>query len=181
MTHQKRKTFYKIVIAGDPAVGKTSIRNVYFGKGFRSTYLVTLGADFGIKRLGEDVLQVWDLAGAVVFNKIRKNYYRGMHGVIFVFDITRNASFKSLRSWWDEMLNHNNYAVPAIFLGNKSDLLTERESDVSEQEINDFLEKLRDEHGFEFPYLSTSAKLGKNIDEAFSNLINEVQTRDIVK
>ena len=41
-----RKWNFKIVLAGDGAVGKTSIRERYMGKGFQSSYLKTIGADF---------------------------------------------------------------------------------------------------------------------------------------
>ena len=36
----------KITLLGDGAVGKTSIRNRYMGRGFKESHLMTIGADF---------------------------------------------------------------------------------------------------------------------------------------
>lgn len=46
------KSYFKICLIGDGGVGKTSLRETALGRGFESTYLLTIGADFttyGIK------------------------------------------------------------------------------------------------------------------------------------
>ena len=57
----------KIVLIGDAAVGKTSIRQRYLGKGFQKEHLTTLGAYFAaITKEVDDFqikYQIWDLAG----------------------------------------------------------------------------------------------------------------------
>lgn len=45
------KILMKVVLLGEGAVGKTSIRNAFMGKKFQSTYLITLGADFSVKEM----------------------------------------------------------------------------------------------------------------------------------
>ncbi|GAH71650.1 unnamed protein product [marine sediment metagenome] len=45
-TQQTSAYMIKLVLIGDSAVGKTSIRNNYLGKGFEKEHLTTLGADF---------------------------------------------------------------------------------------------------------------------------------------
>jgi hypothetical protein len=40
----------KIVLAGDGGVGKTAIRERYLGRGFQSKYMMTIGADFALKK-----------------------------------------------------------------------------------------------------------------------------------
>ena len=42
---------FKIVLIGDGAVGKTSLRRNYLGKSFRENYLMTIGADFSVKQV----------------------------------------------------------------------------------------------------------------------------------
>ena len=39
----------KVVLLGDFAVGKTSIKNQFLGKKFEPTYMATMGTDFLIK------------------------------------------------------------------------------------------------------------------------------------
>ena len=45
------KLVWKIVIIGDPAVGKTSIRRKYLGETTIKEYIYTIGADFATKRI----------------------------------------------------------------------------------------------------------------------------------
>ena len=55
------------------------------------------------------------------------HYYRNVSAVIFMYDITRKASFQALSVWLDE---YGNYAysgnVPKLIIGNKCDLGRER-------------------------------------------------------
>ena len=56
---------FKTLLLGDGAVGKTSIRERYMGKGFSGSYSKTVGADFASQRMKvEDnniTLQIFDL------------------------------------------------------------------------------------------------------------------------
>ena len=66
----KGKREANILLIGDGAVGKTSLANVYAGKGFQEVHMATLGLDF----ISKDVnpvsnpsdsynLKIWDTAG----------------------------------------------------------------------------------------------------------------------
>ncbi|MHA1288342.1 MAG: hypothetical protein ACTSPB_13135 [Candidatus Thorarchaeota archaeon] len=50
---------FKVVLMGDGSVGKTSLRRTYMGEGFRANYMITIGADFAVKKMqlagGHDV------------------------------------------------------------------------------------------------------------------------------
>ena len=69
----------KIVLAGDGAVGKTTLRRRYLGEGFQASYMMTIGADFAVKRVdigGKTItFQIWDLAGQPRFQMVRELYY----------------------------------------------------------------------------------------------------------
>ena len=61
----------KTVLIGDGNVGKTTLRERYMGHGFRSQYIMTIGADFAVRemkinnnKLADNVIrcQIWDLA-----------------------------------------------------------------------------------------------------------------------
>lgn len=48
-------------------------------------------------------LQLWDTAGQERFRKsMVQHYYRNVHAVLFVYDVTCPASFGSLSSWVEE-------------------------------------------------------------------------------
>lgn len=48
-------------------------------------------------------LQLWDTAGQERFRKsMVQHYYRNVHAVLFVYDVTCPTSFSNLTSWVDE-------------------------------------------------------------------------------
>lgn len=45
-------------------------------------------------------MQVWDTAGQERFRKsMVEHYYRNVHAVVFVYDVTKMASFRNLQTW----------------------------------------------------------------------------------
>jgi GTPase SAR1 family protein len=54
----------KIILIGDGAVGKTSLRNNFLGKSFDGEYMPTLGADFAIK----NILMLQDKTHSIVLS-----------------------------------------------------------------------------------------------------------------
>lgn len=52
-----------------------------------------------------------------------QHYYRNVHAVVFVYDVTNAASFRSLPAWIEECKQHAlGTEVPRILVGNKCDL-----------------------------------------------------------
>lgn len=162
----------KLVLIGDGAVGKTSIRKRYLGEGFEQEHLATLGADFAATtRVIDDTtikFQIWDLAGQPMFKSVRPRFFRGAFGALAVFDVTRRETFLNLSAWLDELYQYSGRGiVPAIILANKIDL---EDKQVSMEEVEDFVNKLNEqtqEKDIENFALETSAKTGQNIDKAF--------------
>jgi len=171
-----KKTFLmKIVLAGDGGVGKTALRERYLGRGFKSQYLMTIGADFALKTTdvgGKGVkFQIWDLAGQQRFQAVRSVYYNGCLAALLVYDITRRDSFEALGAWVDEIWKHNGKGViPIVLLGNKFDLADQVDDPVEEAEAIKFAKKLTEktkDKGFTVRHLNTSAKSGLNVPDAF--------------
>ena len=154
---------FKVIIIGDSGVGKTCLAlRVCAGK-FPQTNETTIGVDVKIKRIeisGEYIdLQLWDSAGQERFRYgIVPHYYRNVHAVIFVYDVTCKTSFESLHKWVNEM--HKNVGVadiiPQIIIGNKCDLHADRE--VSSSEANSLAST------FGLPLWETSAKSDMEFD-----------------
>jgi small GTP-binding protein len=169
-----REDLYKICMVGDGGVGKTAITEQFLGKGFSSNYHLTIGtnilthtADIDDKRIK---FQIWDLAGQQRFEFVRSTFYRGSHGIIMVFDLTRPETLVNLREWKFEILsNVGKNPLPVVLLGNKSDL--ENKQLIDNETINYFREELKMEFQHDsVPFLYTSALSGMNVLEAFEAL-----------
>jgi Ras-related protein Rab-18 len=67
----------------------------------------TIGADFKVKHLKlsnkQIKLTVWDTAGQERFRTLTPLYYRGVQGVVMVYDVTRHNSFNNLEHWLKEV------------------------------------------------------------------------------
>ncbi len=178
----------KVVLLGDAAVGKTSLRRRWMGEKFKGHYLMTIGADFSVKTIkvnfgGEPVFfkfQVWDLAGQVRFQVVREGYYKGAHGAILIYDITNMESYQNTPNWIYEFWKNNGRGVtPFILVANKIDLRNQIPHTIRPEYGNNYAAQLSEvtrPYGFEVPYLETSAKTGENVDQAFQ-LLGETITK----
>ena len=148
----------KVVMLGDPGVGKTSLVRKFVHNMFDDKYLSTLGAK-PTKRLikvGEDnlTMMIWDLAGQN-FN-LHPAYYAGAKGALLVCDLTRQETAESLLNWYNS-LKERAGDVPVRVLVNKSDL---REKQMDLEQFT----------SMGFKPMMTSAKTGENVDQAFQEL-----------
>ncbi|MFX0091909.1 MAG: Rab family GTPase [Candidatus Hodarchaeota archaeon] len=167
MSEEKLK--FKIVLGGDGAVGKTSLRKKYMGEGFEKEYLQTLGADFALhetKIEDSDIkFQIWDLAGQPLFSKVVKGYYEGCNGAIMVYDVTRPESMDNLKNWIDDLIKHGG-KMSVVIIGNKIDL----DRVVATEAGLNFATQVASDHGIKTKYIETSALTGENVQKAFETL-----------
>lgn len=179
---------FKVVLAGDGAVGKTSIREQYMGKGFSSDYLKTIGADFASKKItsGENQItyQIWDLAGQESYQAVRGTFYKGATAGLMVFDCQDPKTMTNLKNWIDEAIKGSDNGILVYFIiANKIDLVEERK--VSRDMALEFCNRLGTETGIRFYYCETSAKTGQNIQETFEflsfKLLESNNVKDLMK
>jgi small GTP-binding protein len=153
---------FKVPVAGDGAVGKTSLIIRYTQGTFSDTYKMTIGTSFAVRTVdfGNLVvkLQIWDLAGQPHFGSVRPLFYQGSTGVIYVFSVADRASFDHLTGWINEVQKTVG-PLTGILLGNKADLAEARV--VSLEEAQGFAQA----NGL--AYMETSAKLDLNVGDAF--------------
>lgn len=71
-------------------------------------------------------LNIWDTAGQERFKTITSTYYKGSNGVIIVYDITDEETFKNVPTWLEEVKKHAGINTVTFLVGNKCDLEDQR-------------------------------------------------------
>jgi small GTP-binding protein len=149
----------KVVITGHFGVGKTSLFNRFISNTFNEKYLTTIGVRVDKKSLvidGQEIsLVLWDLAGEVSQEKVPRSYFLGASAVIYVFDLSRPATFSRLNDDLAYILS----VLPGVLIrkiGNKKDLVSD--------------ETLSTIHKQTEPDFFTSARTGENVEELFTGV-----------
>lgn len=182
MHHETEKLFLKIIIVGDPGVGKTSILNQYCYKRFEETTKPTIGCDFSTLIISNDSskvikAQLWDVAGQEKFHALSKLYIRGAQGCVIVCDITDEESLASTLKWKELILNDESLSeepIPIVLVQNKKDLIEQENSHEHKTLTN--LQHFSQNNGY-FACFQTSAKTSENLDDLFRVLIEEILNR----
>ncbi|KAB1212306.1 Ras-related protein RABA6a [Morella rubra] len=161
---------FKAVLIGDSGVGKSNLLSRFAKDEFRLDSKPTIGVEFAYRnvKVSEKLIkaQIWDTAGQERFRAITSSYYRGALGALLVYDITRRATFESVKKWLRELRQFGSSDMVVILLGNKLDLGHSRE--VSQEEGN----HLAEEEGLCF--METSALEKLNVEEAFLLMITKI-------
>jgi len=164
------KKIFKIIMAGDGGVGKTTLLYRYVKGRFLTDTKATLGVDFFWKEFNtpdrQIDLQLWDFGGQQVFRHILKNYASGANGALLLIDLTNKSSLDQIDEWVD-ICREKDPKLPIIFLGSKLDL-----TDLIVVEDKDAL-FFKEKYGF-LEYLKVSSKTDENVNLAFQLLVNEI-------
>jgi len=165
---------YKVLLLGNSYVGKTCILLRFSEDIFKENYDVTIGLNYRIKSMTVEnnpiKMQIWDTSGEEKFKAIAKNFYRGAHGVLLVYDICQKNSFLDVKSWIEQIIeNADNDDIVMILCGNKCD--NEKERKISKEEG----ENLAKNYGI--PFFESSAKNNININEMFETMAQKIFTK----
>lgn len=153
----------KVLLAGEAAVGKTSLVSFYLHRAFQPQRRMTIGLDVHV--IPVDVegmavrLVVWDVGGQRRFAALRDLFYRGAAAGALVFDVSNRLSFYQLLHWWRELRGPLG-PRPILLVGNKTDLPRE----VSRPEAESLA------RAWGMPYFETSCVTGAGIPEFFQAL-----------
>uniref|UniRef100_A0A7C8ZPX4 Uncharacterized protein n=1 Tax=Opuntia streptacantha TaxID=393608 RepID=A0A7C8ZPX4_OPUST len=135
---------FKILLIGDSGVGKSSLLLSFISSSV------------------EDLAPT--IAGQERFRTLTSSYYRGAHGIIFVYDVARRETFTNLSDVWakEAELYSTTPECIKMLVGNKVDRESERE--VSREEGIALAQKLGS------LFLECSAKTRQNVDRCFEEL-----------
>jgi Ras-related protein Rab-11A len=166
---------FKLVLAGDSGVGKSSIMQRFAKNEFNPNSKSTIGVEFYAKTVELDhqtvKVQIWDTAGQERYRSITSAYYRHALAVLLVYDITKRTSFEALPNWLKEIKDHSQKENEPVIMvvGNKCDLRAQRQ--VSTDEGKEFCRQ----HNMFFT--ETSSLTAHNINIAFDVVIGQVYIR----
>ncbi|CAM5152334.1 unnamed protein product [Eretmochelys imbricata] len=172
------ESLYRVMLLGDPGVGKTSLVNLFAGIQERDlpeqpgedTYERTLSVD------GEEMtLLVMDTWETERQPQDEENWFRNYclqvgNAYVIVYSITDRVSFESaseLRIQLRRTRQAEN--IPIILVGNKTDLVRCREVSVEEGRACAVV--------FDCKFIETSAALQHNVAELFEGVVRQIRLR----
>jgi len=164
----------KIVLLGDPGVGKTSLVRRYIYDTFQKDYMTTLGVNFYVRTFeypdAKVKLLIWDIAGQKSRRQIGLRYLQGASGALLTYDLSNPETFDNLTGWYEDLYKANNSRnVPCVIVGTKLDLAQSKNLPLA---FN--VEKLGDTPAAKANLIFTSAKTDTNVDAAFNLMIQEI-------
>lgn len=162
---------YKVLLLGDSIVGKTCILMRFTEGTFPEIHMSTVGLDYRVKQMTLENGQsakvcIWDTAGQERFRAITKNYYKGAHGIMLIYDVTRQETFLNVRNWLTQIKENASDKATIFLIGNKCDDVDGRQ--VSTEEGS----KVADD--YKITFIETSAKKDINIASTFEQLVKEI-------
>lgn len=169
----------KLCLAGEPAVGKSSLIKRFVLDTYDDRYIATLGTKVIKKvvqlidpRTGGPVkadLIIWDVMGTrSIRDLLKEAYYHGANGVMAVLDLTRRETLYELDSW-SKAIQTVAGSLPTQVVANKVDLIEQRQ--VTDDDLKRFCSAR------EWKFVTTSAKTGENVERAFNILGQDVAER----
>ncbi|MHA1730363.1 MAG: Rab family GTPase [Promethearchaeota archaeon] len=168
-----QKYIFKILVAGEGGVGKTTLLLKYVNGTFVADTSMTIGINFHVKNINvggiETSLQLWDFGGQERFRFMLPSYTLGAKGALLLYDCTRFSTLENLKEWTEICRTHDK-DLPIMFVGTKVDLVDQRS--VEADYAKSFMEDLN-----MFDYIEVSSKTGQNVEEAFEQIVRKILER----
>ncbi|XP_054664373.1 ras-related protein R-Ras [Grus americana] len=162
---------FRLVVLGGGGVGKSALSVRFVQSYFVPDYDPTIEDSYTKLCTVDGVparLDILDTAGQEEFGAMREQYLRAGDGFLLVFAINDRDSFGVLPRLHGQILRvKDRDDVPTVMVGNKADLLPQRQ--VPREEAQAFARQNR------LRYLEASAKTQLNVDEAFHELVRAVR------
>jgi len=164
----------KVCLLGESGVGKSSIVLRFVSDSFKSALESTIGASFMTKRLEVDDVsyqfQIWDTAGQEKYRSLSPMYYRGAAAAIIVYDVTREATFRTVKDWVRELKRNCTADMVIAIAGNKCDLNDLRE--VRARDAEEYAQSIG------ALFIETSALSAVNVPQLFTAIAEGLPPED---
>lgn len=169
----ERKTVYKILVLGRAYNESGRLIMRYVDNCYISDEIWP-GPEFRNKEIfvdGEFIkFQIWQVTGSCP--RIGRSYYlRNLHGVIIIFDVTKEDAFQYAKYFLDDIKKNAECDLDVILIGNESD---------SDRIINkEEAEKFANDNNMH--YFDISIRDNRGVDEAFTYLATQIHHHHIYK
>ena len=165
--------YFKVIVVGDIAVGKTTLIGRFVTGSFSREYKATIGVDIFTKKMTADrerqvSLQLWDIAGQTSFQQFRQSFFTKARGALLVYDLTVPSSLENIQKSWIVDIERITGQIPLVLIGNKVDLKTS--NTIAPKEIVSVLMKNPNVKA----HFHTSALTGENVENAFQTLVSMI-------
>ncbi|SCU97767.1 LAFA_0G13146g1_1 [Lachancea sp. 'fantastica'] len=161
----------KIGLIGDAQVGKTSLMVKYVENVFDEEYTQTLGVNCLSKKItlgSADILfYIMDLGGQREFINMLPLASEGAKAIVFLFDLTRPETLKSIQEWHRQATGFNERAVP-LLVGTKYDLFVNLDPDLQAQISK---QSMRYAQAMDAPLVFCSTSHSINVQKIFKIII----------
>jgi len=168
MSNKERKVgidkVYKVIVLGDPHVGKKELLASSVTKSPEETNPMTFSASKLKKTIELKHYEVtvnlifWDIAG----HALSRSYFNGADGMLLVFDLTRSNTFSNINNWYSAAVGFGLSEIPRILIGNKAHLKVLRKIYLPTAE------RLCEE--LNAHYYEVSSLTGHNVKETFEKI-----------
>lgn len=116
--------------------------------------------------------QIWDTAGQEKYRSLAPMYYRGASAAIIVYDITREATYRTVKDWVRELKRNCTADMVIAIAGNKSDLNDLRE--VRARDAEEYAQSIG------ALFIETSALSAVNVPHLFTAIAEGLPPEDPV-
>ena len=160
---------YKIVLAGQIGVGKSSLIARFCDNIFHEDTKSTIGVAFKKKKVTIDKkidleLNLWDFGGEERYRVLFPSYCHGASAAIIVYDTTDKDCLHDIENWVNIIDGNALENVVKVLIGSKIDLKDKRV--ITTQQAENFSKKFN----CKGDPVETSSKTGENVENAFLNV-----------
>jgi len=169
------KTDNKVIIVGNPGVGKTSIISQLNSFTFSDKTPSTIAASYVAHTIdtgkGEVTLNIWDTAGQERYRSLIPMYSRSTSAAIIVTELTSQDSFESLDEWHRMLKSNCPQSCLIYVIANKKDL----NHVVPVSHFSNWAET------HQYPFFTTSALDRLSIIPVFMRIAQDLQAHQVAE
>jgi len=153
---------FKIVLAGDKDVGKSSLIARFVDGIFLTASMDTIGVAFKRKKISLDEkkdldLTIWDFGGEEKYRSLFPQYVYGAVGALILFDTTRKETLEGVKDWLEIIDKNADENLIKVLIATKIDLKDEKQVDIED------VIKIAKKFNFYGDPIEISSKIGENV------------------